>query len=60
MVQQSMSPEADIKERNQSYLLLLLQMLDLTLGSTSNILSISTDSAVFSGVSSNSGLLKMW
>ena len=54
-----MSPEADIKERNQSYFLLLLHMLDLTLGSTSNILSISTDSGVFSGVSSTSVLLKM-
>ena len=59
MVQQSMSPEADIKERNQSYFLLLLHMLDLTLGSTFNILSISTDSGVFSGVSSTSVLLKM-
>ena len=51
-----MSPEADIKERKQSYLLLLLHV---TFGSPSNILPTSTDSAVFSGVSSNSVLLKM-
>ena len=54
-----MSPKGDIKEWRQSYLLLLLHMLNLTFDSPSNILSICIDSAVFSGVSSNSVLLKM-